>query len=80
MVSPIAAFNRFCTVDGVFVDLVICCIVFSFAGTRTAITATTSLLFATNCFAVRIGQHHCLQLASNCIHNGLCLLFTLLSL
>ena len=26
------------------------------------------------CVLVRLGQHHCLQLASNCFHNGLCLL------
>ncbi len=72
LARPFASISCFFTVDGVLVGLVVICIVFSFARTLTAITVTTSLLFATGCVSFRTGQSQCLQLASNCIHNSLC--------
>ena len=47
LARPFASTSCFFTVDGVLVGLVVICIVFSFAHTLTAITVTTSLLFAT---------------------------------
>ena len=77
---PFTSIFCFLWVDGVLVGLVVIRILFTFARMLNAITVTTSLSFATRCVLVRLGQHHCLQLASDCLHNGLCLLFMLCSL
>ena len=73
LLSAVSTFYSFITVDAVLVLLLILCIVFGFLGTVTAIIKTACLLFATCCVPIRIGQHHCLEFACDCIHKCLCL-------
>ena len=73
LLSAVSPFYSFITIDAVLVLLVILCIVLGFLGTVTAIIKTASLLFATCCVPIQIGQHHCLEFACDCIHKCLCL-------
>jgi len=73
LLSTVSTFDSFSTViNSELVLRVLLCIVSGFPCTVLEVIETTGLLFATCCVPIRIGQHHCLEFACDCIHKCLC--------